>query len=257
MPTRLIRENILTSDTVVQLKWHERWFYLGLLLKSDDYGLFDARPAILKALIFALDGERVNEQDVKGFLLRCEELGLVRSYTVDGHAYGQVLKFGQQYKSAPKHPLPEWAAPEEYQPKPKKSGTKRNESARSVTSRNEAQRVEKIRHLDEDGDGDEDGDERDMATQPRRATPSREDVRRVMGSLMIATLSGKVMDECVERYMLSMEACDWADSKGTPIRRWQPHAKLWAKRYAENLAKGSPKASTSTQKDCNAPGRYR
>lgn len=129
MPTRLIREGILTSDAINALGWFEEVFYRRLMSVADDYGLYDARPVILRSALFPLKIDKVREADIERGLAACEEAGLVRFYSVDGKQYLQIVKFGQQAKSKPKWPLP----PEESSNDPLQPVTNRNESLPSVT----------------------------------------------------------------------------------------------------------------------------
>ncbi len=156
MPTRIIRPEIITSDTVDKLTWQQEVFYRRLLSVADDYGLYDARVSVMRAALFPLRLDRVSDRDVQGCHDRLVELGMVKVYTVEGRIYGQIAKFGQQYKSEPKFPIPPWANPDEYHP-PK--AEKKAKTRRSASSRNEPLRTVTIRHLDEDEDGDVDGGE--------------------------------------------------------------------------------------------------
>ena len=49
MPDRIVRQGILTSDRVNQLDWGAECFYRRLMSIVDDYGRYDARPAVLRA----------------------------------------------------------------------------------------------------------------------------------------------------------------------------------------------------------------
>ncbi len=128
MPNRIIRPEILTSDTVDQLTWAEEVFYRRLLSIGDDFGLYDARIPLLRAALFPLRLDRVSDRDVQGYHDRLVELGLVKVYTVAGRSYGQIAKYKQQARSEPKFPLPPWEDPAACQPEPKKRGKKASDS---------------------------------------------------------------------------------------------------------------------------------
>ena len=61
MPTRLIREGILSSDRVNLLDWGAEVFYHRLLNRVDDHGLYDARPSILRASLYPLKVAKVSD----------------------------------------------------------------------------------------------------------------------------------------------------------------------------------------------------
>ena len=77
MPNRIIKESICTSDTIDQMSWFEECFWHRLIVNCDDYGRFDARPAVLIIKAFPAQGadhpERCREcaDEVGGYRLRC------------------------------------------------------------------------------------------------------------------------------------------------------------------------------------------
>jgi hypothetical protein len=86
MPNRIIKETICTSDTIDRLDWFDEVCFYRLTVNVDDYGRFDARPAILKSRLFPLKAD-VTDEMITGALLRLEEAELVCIYTVDGKPY--------------------------------------------------------------------------------------------------------------------------------------------------------------------------
>lgn len=108
MPTRLVREGILDSDRINQLDWPEEVFYRRLMSKVDDYGLFDARPAILRTTLYPLKVDRVREADISRWIAACVKAGVLALYSHGGKPYGQMLDTKWQARSEPKHPLPPW-----------------------------------------------------------------------------------------------------------------------------------------------------
>ncbi|MCW1885496.1 hypothetical protein OKA04_12220 [Luteolibacter flavescens] len=116
-------------------------FYRRLMSVVDDFGRFDARPAILRSSLYPLRIERVREADIVRSLASCQEAGLIRLYNVDGKGYLTILDFRQQVRAKnSKYPDP----PDEEQP------------LSNCTSSD----VHPISddHLDGDGDGDGNGD---------------------------------------------------------------------------------------------------
>lgn len=107
MPTRLIREGILTSERVASLSWEAEVFYRRLLSLVDDYGLSDARPSVLRSALYPLQLEKMSECNVQRCLAACETAGLILLFAKNGKSFLMVRDFGQSLRSAPKYPLPD------------------------------------------------------------------------------------------------------------------------------------------------------
>ncbi len=105
MPTRLLREGILTSDRVDQLDPPAEVFYRRLMSKVDDHGLYDARPSILRSMLYPLRVDRVREADISRWMAACQKAGLIALYQHDGKPYLQMLDTRWQARSEPKYPL--------------------------------------------------------------------------------------------------------------------------------------------------------
>jgi hypothetical protein len=108
MPIRLLREGILTSDRVETLDPPAEVFYRRLMSKVDDFGLYDARPSILRASLYPLRIDRVREADITRWIAACEKAGLIALYQHDGKTFMQMLDTGWQTRSEPKYPMPPW-----------------------------------------------------------------------------------------------------------------------------------------------------
>lgn len=106
MPSRIIREGILTSERVEQLAPPDEVFYRRLLSKVDDHGLYDARPSILRTSLYPLRVDRVREADISRWMAACQKAGLIALYVSDGKPYLQVLDTRWTARSEPKYPLP-------------------------------------------------------------------------------------------------------------------------------------------------------
>lgn len=83
MPNRIIRAGINSSERVNQLDAAEEVFYRRLLNAVDDHGLFDARPAMLRATLFPLRLDRVREADISRWTAACQKAGLIVLYAVN------------------------------------------------------------------------------------------------------------------------------------------------------------------------------
>lgn len=107
MPSRIIREEILSSGRVDCLDWQQEVFYRRLLSKVDDHGLYDARPSLLRATLFPLRVDKVSEDDCSNWLVACEAARLIVTYEVNGKPFLKVLDTRWQTRSEPKYPLPD------------------------------------------------------------------------------------------------------------------------------------------------------
>ena len=90
MPDRIIKESICTSDTLNQLTDFEERFWHRLTVNCDDYGRYDARPAILKGRLFPLmDGK--TQKNMIDALDKLASVGLIDLYQVDGRPFLHVV----------------------------------------------------------------------------------------------------------------------------------------------------------------------
>ena len=71
MPTRILREGIVTSEAVNRLSHESELFYRRLMSVLDDYGRYFAHPSILRAACYPLQLDRVSEADVQRMLSEC------------------------------------------------------------------------------------------------------------------------------------------------------------------------------------------
>lgn len=104
MPTRIVREGILTSEKVNELTERAELFYRRLMNVVDDYGRYFSHPSLLRAACYALRIESVNETDVKRMLNECITHGLIKLYS--GKKYLFITNFKQQTRSPSKFPEP-------------------------------------------------------------------------------------------------------------------------------------------------------
>ena len=90
MPDRIIRESICTSETLNQLSDFEERFWHRLIVNCDDYGRFDARPAILKGRLFPLL-EGKTQRNMLEAVQKLASVGLVELYEVEGKPFLRVV----------------------------------------------------------------------------------------------------------------------------------------------------------------------
>lgn len=96
MPSRVLREGILTSELVNSLAWGEEVFYRRLHSVVDDFGRYSANLSLLRAACYPLRLDDVSDQDVGKWLAVCADKGLVRVYEVGGKRFLEVCKFEQR-----------------------------------------------------------------------------------------------------------------------------------------------------------------
>lgn len=87
MPSRILRDSITTSDTLARLTAEEERLFLRLTVAVDDFGRFDARPAVLAARCFTVMAARIALEDVSRWLEGLVREGLVEIYHVHGRAF--------------------------------------------------------------------------------------------------------------------------------------------------------------------------
>ena len=86
MPNRIIREEICSSESLNSLSDFEENFFYKIIVNCDDYGRYDARPAILKSYCYPLR-ERLTLKAIQDALLKLARVGCVKLYEVDGKPY--------------------------------------------------------------------------------------------------------------------------------------------------------------------------
>ena len=104
MPTRIVREGILTSEKVNSLSDKAELFYRRLMSVADDYGRYFSHPTLLRSGCYPLKIDEHPESDVKQMLSECVKAGLIRLYS---GKYLEITNFGQQQRSKSKFPEPD------------------------------------------------------------------------------------------------------------------------------------------------------
>jgi hypothetical protein len=99
VPSRIIREGILTSEAVDSLSLEAEIFFRRLMSVVDDFGLFHGNPKLIRAACYPLRLDRVSDHDVIGYIEECRRAGLVSTPTVDGKRLILIVKFSQQVRA--------------------------------------------------------------------------------------------------------------------------------------------------------------
>lgn len=108
MPSRILRDGILTSVRVNALSADEEVFYRRLMSAADDYGRFYALPGLLIAACYPLRIKTVTEKSIEKWIAALVRVGLVVVYQVKTTSYIQMLDFRQQVRAKKsKYPNPD------------------------------------------------------------------------------------------------------------------------------------------------------
>lgn len=106
MPTRILRDGILTSERVNSLSEPAELFYRRLMSVTDDHGRYFANRTILRSHCYPLKIDTVTEVMVSERLVECQRAGLLVVYVVEGTAYLQLCDYGQRVQAKSKFPAP-------------------------------------------------------------------------------------------------------------------------------------------------------
>lgn len=244
----MIREGFLDSEKVAALSWRTECFFHRLLLVADDYGLFDARPMVLRTRLFPLHLDKVSNQDIQDCLHETEGAGLVRVYCVGGKDYVQIINFGQRRQSKPRFPLP----PDDGESPcntvshwNQRKSTVNNGESRKSTAYTETETKSKT-YTETKTLSVSQGVEQ----FPRNA----EEVRLFMAAQLMAP-KGDELKRCAESFFDDFSARGWRDSKGIPLADWKPAARKYARSWVTNNAQRGHQGS-SGRNDANAGRRY-
>ncbi len=103
MPNRIARDSARRSKTLAQLSdFGERGFW-RLMLAADDFGRFEAEPAMVRAECFPRMVETVTLSMCEQMLRECVAAGLIFLYEVEGTCYGQFVKADKYFTRRSKH----------------------------------------------------------------------------------------------------------------------------------------------------------
>jgi len=108
MPNRILKESICTSEEIDKLTDQQEVFFYRLMVACDDFGLMDARPAILKARCYPL--KAIDCKRIQMYLDALHDVGLIRLYVVDGKQYLHITNWEKHQTiraKKPKYPYPQ------------------------------------------------------------------------------------------------------------------------------------------------------
>lgn len=237
--SRIIREGFVDSEKVSALSWRAECFYHRLLLVADDYGLFDARPTILRTRLFPMHLDKVSNQDIQGCLREAEDAGLVRIYCVKGKDYVQIINFGQRRQSKPKFPLPQDVSHGDPRESTVNNGEPRGSTAYTET------KTETETKMDE---GYTAGACMSVEQFPKDAV----EVERYMRA-QIEKPKNDDLHQCAADFCDTFAARGWRDNRGIPLNDWHPAARKYARTWAHNAVRNpqTPNPKTKKKDDYN------
>lgn len=99
MPSRIIREGILTSDRVDRLTEPAEVFYRRLMSVVDDFGRYFGKPSLLRSACYPLRVDVVGEDLINRHLAECIDAGLILAYDHASKPYLQMVDFKQQVRA--------------------------------------------------------------------------------------------------------------------------------------------------------------
>lgn len=106
MPTRIIREGIITSERVNALSQGAELFYRRLMSVVDDYGRYFSHPSLLRAACYPLQLDRITDKDVAEWTSECSQKSIQLIVLYGSGKYIQCINFRQQTRSPSKFPEP-------------------------------------------------------------------------------------------------------------------------------------------------------
>lgn len=117
VPDRIIRERALTSPSLDRLSDGAERLFWRLVPVADDYGRFDANPAVVRSRSFPLrTDKRLRVSIVKLWLGELIGVDAIRLYSVAGRQYGYFPSWFESQRhrdSKPKYPSPPEGEPSE------------------------------------------------------------------------------------------------------------------------------------------------
>lgn len=88
MPDRILRQSVLTSETLAGVSAEAERLFFRLTLIADDHGRFEADPRVILARCFPLMIEKLKVRQVAAWCGQLQQAAAVALYEVDGKIYG-------------------------------------------------------------------------------------------------------------------------------------------------------------------------
>lgn len=111
MPQRFLRPGLTNSSHWNRVSFPAQSLFVRLLTLVDDFGRYDARPALVRSHAFPVS-EDVEKSHVESMLDELANEELIIVYQVDGKEYLQVERWVERARGASKYPPPPGAIDE-------------------------------------------------------------------------------------------------------------------------------------------------
>jgi hypothetical protein len=154
MPDRMVREAARFSTRLEKISPQAELMFWRLITVPDDYGIYYADPAQLRAAIWPTNPRNIRTTEVARWRDELAAAGIIAAFEVEGVRYIELLRFGQADKlkhPRRRHPAPPSTADDPAQlkmaldeppvPKPKRREEKGESGARRHTPTPESQEV--------------------------------------------------------------------------------------------------------------------
>lgn len=107
MANRVIRDGLLTSETINSLSFESRWLYIALLLSCDDFGLMSLAYGHIRK---AAPLETWDRNKVESLLGELVDKGAILPYESGGYRYAAIARWGRNLvrSTKPQWPVPNW-----------------------------------------------------------------------------------------------------------------------------------------------------
>lgn len=213
MPNRIIKDSIMTSETVGGLDDFAFRLFVSLICLADDCGRGRANPAIIRGQAFPLRDDVTKEQ-VEQALQELHDAGAVQIYRVNGTEYFWLPSWEkhQRVRYNPRWPGPE-EADDERPPKAAESGQQ------PLTAANGRQQPLTAAESGEKRPNQIKSNQIKSNTNQRELKgPTQEEVSEYFRK------EGIVTDPV--KFFNYYEATGWT-TKGAPIKNWKALAAYW------------------------------
>ncbi len=245
MPNRILKESICYSDDIDSLTAFEETVFYRLLVRADDYGRMDARPAFLCSQLFATRTD-IAEAQLIAAIGRLAEVGLIARYTVGDKPYLYIAGWQKHQKLRTlrqKYPAPPEQAPTNEAPQ--QSAAACGNLRQAVTACNKP--LQTVAHAGAESETESES-ESGVEDEDEAKTESGSKPKSGPGRFIPPTVT-QVADYCTRRKngVSAQRFVDFYASKGwlvghSPMTDWRAAVRRW-KAGDTGAARASPAAA--------------
>lgn len=251
MPNRILKESICYSDDIDCLTAFEETVFYRLMVRVDDFGRMDARPAFLCSQLFATRTD-IAEAQLSAAINRLAEVGLIALYTVADKPYLCLVSWQKHQRLR--------SMREKYPAPPKEAAADGNLQQAAAGCNNLPQAAAACSNLRQAATacnkplqtaahaGAESESESQTESESERESESGIETRGGPGRFIPPT-AAQVADYCMQRKngVSAQRFVDFYASKGwmvgrSPMTDWQAAVRRWEEGFA-GAARASPAAA--------------